>query len=37
MRILTKSIMEKGKLLAETEKVNVIRNRVLRQLRYLNV
>lgn len=37
MKLLTKKIMEKGKVLEGSEKVDVIRNRVLRQLRYLDV
>ncbi len=37
MKLLTKKIMKKGKVLEGSEKVDVIRNRVLRQLRYLDV
>lgn len=37
MKVLTKPIMEKGKVIAETGRVDIIRNRVLRQLRFLNV
>jgi len=37
MKLLTKKIMEKGKVLEGSKKVDVIRNRVLRQLRYLDV
>lgn len=37
MKILTKCIIKKGKLLKDREMVDIIRNRVLRQLRYLNV
>ena len=37
MKILTKHIMKKGKIIGKVEKVNIIRNRVLRQLRFLNV
>jgi nicotinate phosphoribosyltransferase len=37
MTVLTKKIIEKGKILGESEEVEIIRNRVLRQLRFLNV
>jgi len=37
MKLLTKQVLKKGKVTEEIEEVNVIRNRVLRQLRFLNV
>jgi nicotinate phosphoribosyltransferase len=37
MQLLTKKILENGKIAGEVEEVDVIRNRVLRGLRYLNV
>jgi nicotinate phosphoribosyltransferase len=37
MKALTKRIMKKGKITDKTEKVDEIRNRVIRQLRFLNV
>jgi len=37
MKLLTKKVMEEGKLVGEIEAVDVIRNRVLKQLRFLNV
>lgn len=37
MTVLTKNIMKKGKFLGEKEQVNLIRNRVLREMRFLDV
>ena len=37
MTLLTKHVMKKGKFLEEREKVSMIRNRVLREMRFLDV
>jgi nicotinate phosphoribosyltransferase len=37
MTVLTKKIMKKGKIIGEIEEVDIMRNRVLRQLRFLDV
>ena len=37
MKLLTKKIMEKGQPVGETETIDIIRNRVLRELRFLDV